>query len=254
MKRAFALTFGVFSYACFFCSLLYTIAFVGGVFFPKGVDDGTPESLPVAIAINLGLIVLFGLQHTGMARPAFKRVFTELVPVHLERSVYVLISTVAWVGLLWQWRPVGDVVWDVQGTLLGGAMWALFGAGWLILLTASFAICHFDLFGLRQVWTYFRGRSYRAPEFRLRGHYRWVRHPLMVGWLLGFWATPTMTVGHLMFALLNSAYILVGVLCEERTLIAEHGEDYRAYKRNVPALIPFLKRRSDTRTGAPQGA
>jgi protein-S-isoprenylcysteine O-methyltransferase Ste14 len=193
----------------------------------------------VALLIDLGLMALFALQHSGMARPAFKRWLTRYVPEPMERSTYVLLSSLALILLFACWQPLGGVVWHLEGTLARSATYVLFGAGWLLVLVTTFLINHFDLFGLRQSWLYFRGVPYTPLPFVVPGPYRLVRHPLYVGWLTAFWATPTMTASHLVFAVVITAYILVAIVFEERDLIAAHPE-YAEYRRRVPMLVPGL--------------
>jgi protein-S-isoprenylcysteine O-methyltransferase Ste14 len=196
------------------------------------------------LAVDLALLTLFAVQHSGMARPAFKRWWTRYVPQAIERSTFVLVSSLVLLLLFWQWRPLPQVVWQVPH---GWAEWSLLAIsllGWLMVLTSSFTINHFDLFGLRQVWLFVRGREARDEPFVLRAMYRIVRHPLMLGFLIAFWATPTMTLGHLLFAAVVTGYIVVAVkFLEERDLVAAHGEAYREYQRTVPMLVPLPKRR-----------
>jgi protein-S-isoprenylcysteine O-methyltransferase Ste14 len=237
LKRLLAFVYGVASYAIFFATFLYAIGFVGNVVVPKSMDSGREGSLAAALAVNLGLLTLFALQHSVMARPAFKRAWKRIVPEPVERSTYVLASSLALLLLFWQWRPIGGVVWSVDGpmaTLLG----ALCAAGFLLVLASTFLINHFDLFGLRQVWLHLRGRAYTPVAFRAPGPYRWVRHPLYVGWLVAFWATPTMTAAHHVVALATTGYILGAIRLEERDLLDAHGESYRRYRDAVPMLVP----------------
>ena len=240
MSRLLALLYGTACYAVFLATFLYAIAFVTGAGVPKHIDNGVPATLPVALGIDLLLMTLFALQHSVMARPAFKRWWTRFVPAHIERSTYVLASSLALALLFWQWRPLPLTVWEVQGDAARVAVHALSATGWLLVLSSTFLISHFDLFGLRQVWHHARGRG-PAPEtpFVVRALYRIVRHPLMLGFLIAFWAAPTMSLGHLLFAAVTTAYIVVAVKClEERDLIALHGDTYRAYQRQVPMLLP----------------
>lgn len=237
LARSLAFAYGVASYALFLATFVYAIGFVGNFGVPKSMDSGAEGPLAAAVAVDLGLLLVFAVQHSVMARPAFKRVWTRVVPVPVERSTYVLASSLALALLFSAWRPIGGVVWQIDGA---GAvlLHALCAAGWLTILASTFLIHHFDLFGLRQVWLHLRGRPYTPIAFRAPGPYRWVRHPLYVGWLLAFWATPTMTAAHLLFALGTTAYILGAIRLEERDLLAAHGESYRRYRDAVPMLVP----------------
>ena len=243
MSRLLALIYGAACYAVFLLTFLYAIAFVAGVGVPKHVDSGVPGSLPVALAIDLLLLGLFAIQHSGMARPAFKRWWTRYVPAPVERSTYVLASSLALLLLFWQWRPLPSRIWDVDGDIARWALHGLSAVGWLLVLSSTFLINHFDLFGLRQVWRHARGRGpdLDAP-FVTRAFYRIVRHPIMLGFLVAFWATPTMSLGHLLFALATTGYILLAVKClEERDLVAIYGDTYRDYQRRVPMILPWRK-------------
>lgn len=244
MKRIAVFTYGVASYALFFVTFLYAVGFLGNVAVPKSIDSPREGSLGVALGVDLLLLAAFALQHSVMARPAFKRRWTRVIPAAAERSTYVLASSVALIALFAWWRPLGGVVWELESPLARGAAQAIFAAGFTTVLATSFLINHFDLFGLRQVWTYLRGRAYQPLAFRTPGVYAHVRHPLYVGWFLAFWATPTMTVSHLVFAVMTTAYILVAMLFEERDLVAEHGEAYARYRARVPRFFPRLGRRS----------
>lgn len=241
MKRLPLFLYGVLCYAVFFAVFLYAIGFIGNLWVPKSMDSPREVALLDALLINLGLLALFAVQHSVMARPAFKRWWTRLIPEPAERSTYVLFSSLALIALFWWWQPMGGVVWEIDSSAGINTMYLLYAAGWALLLYCTFLIDHFDLFGLRQVWLHLRGRPYSAVPFRTPWLYRQVRHPLYVGWLLIFWATPVMTVAHLLFALMTTAYILVAIQLEERDLIAAHPE-YADYRRRVPMLLPFLKR------------
>jgi methanethiol S-methyltransferase len=238
MKRWSVLLFGTVNYVLFLGVFLYAVGFIGGFAVPRGIDGPVSSPLGEAVVVNLLLLLVFALQHSLMARPAFKQWWTRVVPTPVERSTYVLFSNLALVLLFWQWRPMGGIVWDVQQPVLRGAIWCVFAAGWLIVLISTFLINHFDLFGLRQVWLYFRGRPYTHLPFATPGLYRLVRHPLYVGWLLAFWAVPTMGFAHFVFAAGMTAYILVAIRFEEHDLSQYHGESYDAYRRSVPMLIP----------------
>jgi protein-S-isoprenylcysteine O-methyltransferase Ste14 len=240
MKRIAAFTYGVVCYAIFFGTFLYAIGFVGDLFVPKSIDS-TPESpLGQALLINALLLGLFAVQHSVMARPAFKRWWTRFVPKPVERSTYVLFSSLALIALFVHWQPIGGVIWDVQDPIGQAVLYGLFAFGWGLVLVATFLINHFDLFGLRQVWLYLRGKEYRPLNFGTPALYKIVRHPLYVGWFFAFWATPTMTVAHLFFALLTTVYILIAIRFEERDLVTEHGARYSEYRKQVPMLIPRL--------------
>jgi methanethiol S-methyltransferase len=240
IQRSSALAFGAFSYAIFFATFLYFVGFIGGFGVPKTVDSGSAGSLATALAVDVALIALFGVQHTLMARPRFKAAWTRVVPRTIERSVYVLLSSAVLLFLYWQWRPIPTAIWQVESGVGRAAVLALYFGGYATVLYASFLIDHFDLFGLRQVFLHWRARAYTEKAFRVRGAYRLVRHPLYVGWIVAFWATPTLTVGHLLFAAGMTAYILVAIRFEERDLAALHGEPYRRWRERTPALVPRL--------------
>ena len=241
MRRIGVFIYGVLSYACFFATFLYAIGFVGGFGVPHSIDSAARGSLGVAVVVDLLLLTVFALQHSVMARPAFKRRWTRIVPEPAERSTYVLASSLALLFLFWQWRPIGGVVWHVEHPLGQAMLYGLFAAGWLTVLVTTFLINHFDLFGLRQVWLHLRGKPYRPLGFVTPGPYRHVRHPLYVGWLFAFWATPTMTAAHLLFAAMTTAYILIAIRLEERDLGEFYGERYAEYRRNVPMLVPRVR-------------
>jgi protein-S-isoprenylcysteine O-methyltransferase Ste14 len=240
VRRLPLLTYGVLCYALSLATFLYAVGFIGGFLTPTRLDDPAHGSLAAALAIDGGLLALFALQHSGMARPRFKRWLTRFVPEPAERSTYVLLSSAALFVLFWQWRPLGGVVWEVQGEAARAAVFAVYAAGWVTVLATTFLINHFDLFGLRQVWLAFRGVPYTPLRFTTPGPYRLVRHPLYVGWLTVFWAAPTMTAAHLLFAAGTTAYILAAIRWEERDLVAAHPE-YAAYRRRVPMLLPRLR-------------
>jgi len=241
MTRIAVFLYGVVSYGVFFGTFLYAAGFVGNLVVPKGLDSSPVGPFGTSLLIDLGLLSLFAVQHSVMARPAFKRAWTRIVPEPAERSTYVRASSLALILLFWQWRPLGGVVWDIQAPAGRALMYAGFAFGWLLVLVTTFLINHFDLFGLRQVWLYLRGRPYEPLPFKTPGLYRLVRHPLYVGWFFAFWATPTMTVTHLLFAVMTTAYILVAIQLEERDLVAAHPE-YESYRRRVPMLVPALRR------------
>ncbi len=238
MKRIVAFVYGVVCYGVFFATLLYAIGFLGNFGVPKSIDSGLEGSAAAALGIDGALLALFALQHSIMARPWFKRAWTRIVAEPVERSTYVLFSSVAMLLMFWQWRPIGGIIWKIDGGIGETIMLGLYIAGLLIVLLSTFLINHFDLFGLRQVYLYLLGRSYTHLEFRTPFFYRYVRHPLYVGWLLTFWAAPVMTVAHLFFAVMTTAYILVAIRFEEADLLTVHGEKYRQYRKQVPMLVP----------------
>jgi methanethiol S-methyltransferase len=242
MKRLAIFLYGVISYAVFFATFLYAIGFIGNLWVPKSIDSAPNAPFAIALAINLGLLGLFAVQHSVMARPAFKRWWTRLIPESAERSTYTLLSSLALIALFAFWQPMGGVVWSVESPSGQGVLYAAYAFGWGLLLLATFQINHFDLFGLRQVWLQLMGRPYRPLAFKTPALYRYVRHPLYVGWLFIFWATPTMTLAHLLFAIATTAYILIGIQLEERDLTTAHPE-YAEYRRRVPMLVPSLRRR-----------
>jgi protein-S-isoprenylcysteine O-methyltransferase Ste14 len=237
MKKILTLAFGVASYAIFFFTFLYAIGFLGNVVVPKSLDSGATRPWPQAVAMDLALLTLFAVQHSVMARQGFKRLITRIVPAEIERSTYVLASSAALLLLFWQWEPLGGTVWDVEHDLARDVLHAGFAFGWVLVLTATLVINHFDLFGLRQTWRAFRGRPQEPVRFSTPLLYRIVRHPLYVGWLFAFWSTPTMTVTHMLFALVTTAYILFAIQLEERDLMRAHPE-YAEYRRRVPMLMP----------------
>lgn len=237
-KRIAAFVYGVIAYGVFFGTFLYAIGFVSNVVVPKSMDSGSEGPLATALLVNLGLLALFAVQHSVMARPTFKHAIKRVVPEPIERSTYVLASSLALMLLFWQWRPLGGVVWEVEAPAGRAILHAVCATGWLTVLISTFLINHFDLFGLRQVWLYLRRRPYASLTFRTPGPYQWVRHPLYVGWLLAFWGAPTMTVTHLVFAVMTTGYILTAIQLEERDLISAHGDSYRRYRATVPMLIP----------------
>ena len=237
MTKVLSVSYGAVGYLIFLGTFLYAVGFVGNVLVPKGIDAGPVVSLGEAVATNVLLLGLFAVQHSVMARPAFKRGWTRTVPPHLERSTYVLASSLVLLLLFWLWQPMPEVVWAV-GPSAAAVLWVVFGLGWVVVLVSTFLIDHFDLFGLRQVFLYARSRPYTPPPFRIRGLYRVVRHPIMLGFLIAFWATPTMTWGHLLFAGVTTAYIVVGVWLEERDLRHAFGETYDQYRRRVGMLLP----------------
>jgi len=254
IRRILAVGYGVTSYVVFLVAFCYAIGFVGDIVVPRTVDhsiDGA--SFVVALVINTLLLGLFGVQHSVMARPAFKRWWTNFVPPVIERSTYVLLASLVLLLLYWQWRTMPTVIWQVDQPVAHALLWALCAAGWATVLAATFMINHFELFGLRQVFAAWRGSPDSETGFRANLLYRLVRHPLMLGFLVAFWATPVMTAGHLLFAVGTTGYILIALQLEERDLIAALGDDYRTYRDRVPMLVPGLRPRrgAHVTTGCP---
>jgi protein-S-isoprenylcysteine O-methyltransferase Ste14 len=245
MSRAGTLLFAILCYAIFFATFLYLVIFVGDFTFATLTVDTGPGGAPLTAAlIDIALIALFGIQHSVMARPGFKRAWTRILPKQAERSVYVLVSSVVLMFLFLAWRPIDIIVWDVSSPALSGLLWFGFWVGWLTVLISTFLINHFELFGLQQAWLNLRGREAQPPRFSQPWLYKWVRHPMMLGFFLAFWSTPQMTVGHLILALGMSAYILVALRYEERDLVGVFGKDYERYRDEVGMLTPRFRRRS----------
>ena len=253
-KRVLVFACGSVSYLIFLATYLYAIGFIGGFGVPTRLDGATTQPLWSALAVNAGLLTLFAVQHSVMARKWFKDAWTRIVPQPAERSTYVLFSSLALILLMWQWRPMGGVVWSVPDSSLRFVIYGLFAFGWALVLACTFFINHFDLFGLRQIWLYLTGRPYTPLRFVTPGPYRLVRHPLYLGWLIAFWATPTMTVAHLVFAIVTTLYILAAIQFEERDLVREHGASYEGYRRQVPMLIPTAHSRGDNEADQPTPA
>ncbi|MFZ3202986.1 MAG: methanethiol S-methyltransferase [Pseudomonas sp.] len=242
MKRLAIFLYGVGSYAVFFATFLYAIAFVGNFPLVPRTIDGVPEmAFGNALVINMLLLAVFAIQHSVMARPAFKAWWTRIIPQAAERSTYVLLSSLALIALFYFWQPMGGVIWQVENRSGQLPLLAGFGFGWALVLYSTFLINHFDLFGLRQVWLQLLGKPYTALPFKTPAAYKLVRHPLYLGWFFAFWCTPQMTATHLLFAVLTSVYILIGIFLEERDLIQAHPE-YRAYRQQVPMLLPRLRK------------
>lgn len=239
--------YGVLSYFIFFGTFLYAIGFIGNFGVPTTLDGPADGPFWASLAIDVGLLGLFAVQHSVMARKWFKDWWTRIVPKTIERSTYVLFSSLALILLFWQWRPLGGVVWSVDDPVGVMVLRVLFRFGWALVLVSTFLINHFDLFGLRQVWLHLLGREYQPLKFGTPVLYRVVRHPLYVGWFFAFWMTPTMTLAHLLFAAATTAYILIAIQLEERDLVREHGESYEHYRRSVPMLVPFTGNRRPTR-------
>ena len=241
MSRILAVLYGFGSYAFFFVTFLYAIGFVEGFVVPKTIDSGTTAPLVESVLVNLGLLAIFAIQHSVMARPGFKLWWTRFVPKPVERSTYVLFSTAALALLCWQWRPLPEVLWSAGDPVVAMALTGLSLFGFVIVLASSYLINHFELFGLQQVMHNMTGREAPPPVFRTPFLYKIVRHPLYLGFIIAFWVTPSMTVGHLLFAAATTAYIVIGALLEERDLVAFFGDDYRRYRERVSMLVPWRK-------------
>jgi len=241
-KRLMFFAFGVTSYLIFLGAFLYAIGFVGGFLVPSRLDGAIRTPLPEALAIDCALLTVFALQHSVMARPWFKARWTQVVPWAIERSTFVLLASLALLLLIWQWRPIGIQIWSVDNSIARAMLWTVFAAGWATVLTTTFLIDHFDLFGLRQVWLPLIGKPYTRVPFVTPLPYRIVRHPLYLGFLLAFWSTPSMTLAHLVFAGATTIYIVLAIQFEEHDLVAEHGSAYEEYRRTVPMLLPGFGR------------
>jgi protein-S-isoprenylcysteine O-methyltransferase Ste14 len=248
MKRFLTVGYGVAAYLLFLAAFLYLFGFVGNFWVPRTVDRGLSAPVGQAVLIDLLLLGAFGVQHSVMARPAFKAWWTRFVPASVERSTYVLLSSAVLVLLYWQWRTLPAVIWDVWQPAGRLSLWTLFWLGWVIALVSTFMVSHFDLFGLRQVYLAWRGKPYTHIGFHARWLYRLVRHPLMLGFVIAFWAIPTMTAGHLLFSIAMTGYILVATKLEERDLVAALGDQYREYRRTVPMLLPLKRPRRPAET------
>src|SRR6516162_7249499 len=241
MKRYLIVGYGAAAYLLFLAAFLYLVGFVGNIVVPRSVDHGLSAPIGLAVPINVALVALFGVQHSVMARPAFKRWWTRFVPSSIERSTYVVVASAVLVLLYWQWRTIPAIIWDVRQPAGRLTVWAVFWLGWAIALASTVMVSHFDLFGLRQVYLAWRGKPYTHIGFHARFLYRLVRHPLMLGFLIAFWAAPTMTAGHLLFSIAMTGYILIAVQLEERNLVAALGDQYRNYRRDVPMLVPLAR-------------
>lgn len=243
MKRMLYLIYGIVSYLVFFITFLYSIGFIGNFTVPKSIDSGTTGPFIQSLLINLLLLSIFAIQHSVMARPAFKSWWTTIIPQPVERSTYVLLSSLALVLLFWQWQPITMMVWEIENIFGRYVLWGLFWIGWLIVLLSTFLINHFDLFGLRQVYLYLKNQKSSDSAFKTPFLYRFVRHPIMLGFIIAFWATPDMTLGHLVFSVVTTIYILVALQFEERDLVKYHGAEYQEYQKEVSMIIPFFKRK-----------
>ncbi|HXI24724.1 MAG TPA: isoprenylcysteine carboxylmethyltransferase family protein [Pyrinomonadaceae bacterium] len=243
MGRILAFLYGVVSYLVFFVTFLYAIGFVGNVFVPKSIDLGKPGTFGQALVVDAILLGLFAVPHSVMARPGFKRRWTRVVPEVVERSTYVLVSSLLLALLFWQWQPILTVIWDVRNPAGSLSLQVFFWLGWALVLLSTFLINHFDLFGLRQVYLYQVGKPSGESKFKTPGLYKIVRHPIMLGFVIAFWATARMTLGHLVFAIATTAYVLIAIQFEERDLVNIHGNAYEDYRRRVSMLLPLPKRR-----------
>jgi protein-S-isoprenylcysteine O-methyltransferase Ste14 len=239
-KRLAVFLYGLVSYLVFFLTFVYAVGFIGNLYIPRSMDSAARMSFLPALAIDALLLLIFAVQHSIMARPAFKEVLTRFIPTAAERSTYVLCSSLLLIALFAFWQPVGGVVWNVDNPAVRNGINGVFGFGFALVFVATLLINHFDLFGLRQVTLFLVGKPYTYLEFRTPLLYRFVRHPLYVGWLIAFWATPTMTGAHLLFAVLTSSYIVTAIRWEERDLVTIHGAKYQDYQKRVPKLIPSL--------------
>jgi protein-S-isoprenylcysteine O-methyltransferase Ste14 len=240
-----ALLYGVVSYVLFLASFLYAIGFMANAFVPKGIDDGVAGSIGAALVINLVVLSIFAIQHSVMARPGFKKQWTKIVPKSVERSTFVLLTSLILFLIFWKWQPITGDVWRVENEVGRMVLWAVFALGWLIVLVSTFLINHFDLFGLRQVWLRFRNQEYTGLRFTEWSLYKYVRHPILLGFIVAFWATPHMTWGHLLFAAVTTAYMLVAIQFEEHDLVSEHGDRYLDYRKRVPMILPLGGKRSE---------
>lgn len=252
-KSALFLLYGLVAYIIFFATFCYAVGFVSSILVPKHIDSLPQSPLGYALIVNAALLTLFALQHSVMARPAFKRWWTKIVPEPIERSTYVLLASLCLILLFKYWQPIGGIIWKVEAEPLQILLKAICLFGFGIVLISTFLINHFDLFGLRQVWYYFIGEKYQALPFRTPFFYKYVRHPLYLGFIIAFWSTPTMTIAHLFFAVMTTAYMLTAIQFEEKDLIKEFGARYKDYKKSAPMIIPFVKisKNIDAETASP---
>ncbi|BBM81950.1 methanethiol S-methyltransferase [Candidatus Uabimicrobium amorphum] len=234
--------YGIICYLIFFVTFLYAVGFTGNFIVPKDINGGVVGSFFQSLTVNIALLSLFALQHSVMARPGFKRWWTKYIPKAAERSTYVLLSSVVLIILFWQWRPMLGIVWHIENAMVRSAVFGLCAVGWLITLSSSCMIDHFELFGLKQIFFHLKNKNVRAHGFKKPALYRVVRHPIMLGFFIAFWAAPTMTVGHLIFAIGTTLYIVIGVWFEERDLVCHFGKDYSEYQKEVSMLLPFPKK------------
>jgi methanethiol S-methyltransferase len=241
MGRLLSFCYGLMAYVVFLGAFLYAIGFVAGLIVPKTIDTGEVAPVAEAFIIDILLLSLFAVQHSAMARPAFKRWWTQFVPAAIERSTYVLLASLALILLFWQWRPIPGTIWQATNPAIATALLGLSLFGWFIVLLSTFLINHFELFGLQQVIHHLAARTGGAPRFKTPFLYNFIRHPIYLGFIIAFWATPTMTGGHLLFAAVTTAYILVGIMLEERDMIELFGEEYQQYRRRVAMLVPWLR-------------
>jgi protein-S-isoprenylcysteine O-methyltransferase Ste14 len=239
-----ALLYGAASYVLFLASFLYAIGFMANAWVPKGINDGVAGDTGTAVVVNLLLLSLFAVQHSIMARPGFKAKWTKIVAPSVERSTFVLLTSLILFLIFWKWQPITGNVWHVESQAGSMVLWAVFALGWLIVLVSTFLINHFDLFGLRQVWLRFRNQEYTGLRFTEWSLYKYVRHPILLGFIIAFWATPHMTWGHLLFAAVTTAYMLVAIQFEEHDLVSEHGDRYLEYRKRVPMILPLGGKRS----------
>ncbi len=244
VSRIIVFIYCIISYLIFLITSVYAVGFLGNIFVQKSIDSVSQVPLIQGLLIDVTLLTIFALQHSIMARQQFKAWWTQFIPQPMERSTYVLLSSLALILLFWQWQPIGIIIWDINSLVGQIILYSLFALGWFIVIISTFLINHFDLFGLRQVYLYLQCKEYTHLEFKTPVLYQYVRHPLYVGWLLVFWMTPMMTVAHFIFALMTTIYILIAIQLEEKDLADIHGEKYNNYRREVPMLIPFMGKKS----------